>query len=182
MIKSLHYRGKTLWIILIAFVVPLVHACPGAGPVLFNSENSPETVVLTNFTVRGSDLGTASGYKAADRLTTLLYEQRKTQVIDRSQINAWMVSSGFSHTYALARQDLQLMADTLNASVVILGLVESSALAVEWPNRRHRVSVTLRMLCGKSAKVLNIVHRDRESDQQPEMVINAILEELVQEI
>lgn len=171
-------KNLSISILLVAMFIAFP-TCASRTPIILHDGADRETIVVPQFAVRGSGLNSGTAFAAADQLTTLLFTNRNNPVIDRSQVNAWLLSQGIEQTYTFAPGSVVTMADTLNASVVVLGLIESTRIDRQWPEVRHRLSITLRMLSGKTGEVLKIVHGANEASTDAASMIGPLLKKLV---
>ncbi len=148
------------------------------------TENRIEKVAVLPFTARGAGISARTGHVAADQLTSYLFREREMAVIDRSQVNASLHQAGINNLYFLGKNQLLALADSLDADCVIMGIIDSKSLLNSdlWAGRRGSLSITLRLLEGKSGEVRNIVQASRKFQQSPAEKIEIILQELIKRL
>ena len=142
----------------------------------------PHKLMVLPFTGRGPGLSLRNGHIAADRLTAYLYMHRHYPVVDRSQVNDLLQQAGKANVYFLSRASLCALADTLDASVVVLGLIENQPAEVGGQHPLHRLVITLRFLDGRTGEILHIVQRRAESRAPLTQVIDDMLRALVDKL
>ncbi len=138
-------------------------------------------VAVLPFTARGPALSGSVGHIAADELTTLLFTDKQIPIVDRSQVNYCLEMDGINNAYFLSRQQLAQIADSLTASVVVLGLIENRPRASELTHNRSVVAITLRFLNAENGEVLTIVHQEK-AGKVPQAMVQPLLTELVREL
>ena len=142
---------------------------------------SVETVkmAILPFTGRGAGISQRSGHIAADRLTTYLYLKKQISVVDRSQVSHVLHHLGIKNTYFLGKKELIEIADTLDASIVVLGLLENEAKQAHWKTPVNTLTVTLRFLDGKTGEILHILHKRDQVKSEPDSFADTLLKTMV---
>ena len=136
-------------------------------------------VAVLPLTARGPAISAGLGHVTADRLTTLLFRDRKIPVVDRSQVNDCLETADIDNVYFLSRDQLTQIADTLTASVVVLGLIENSPPGPAVSQERATVGITLRFIDAKNGEVLTILHAEKEGKSAVQAIVRPLLAELV---
>ncbi|NIR65873.1 MAG: hypothetical protein GWO08_14850 [Gammaproteobacteria bacterium] len=139
-------------------------------------------VVVLPFTTRGPNVSNRTGYIAADKLTSFLFVKKKMRVVDRSLVNHTLNRKSIDNVYFLSQQELVEIADTLNASVVVLGLLENRTLQQDMFASQNIITVTLRFLAGDSGETLQIVYETQKTDLKPLLVLDEFLETMVDKL
>lgn len=142
----------------------------------------PHKMLVLPFTGRGPGLSLRSGHRAADQLTAYLFMHRQFPVVDRSLVNDMLQQVEKENVYFFSRASLCALADTLGASVVVLGLVENQPAEAGWRHPRQRLTVTLRFLDGRTGEILHIAQRCAEGRAPPAQIMDDLLRALVDEL
>lgn len=170
-------QRKTIWVVVLCALGMMRCSFFAAAP----SPLPPgaHKMLVLPFTGRGPGLSVRSGHSAADQLTAYLFMRGHLPVVDRSQVNDMLQQQEQENVYFLSRASLCALADTLGASVVVLGLIENQPLAAGWQPPRQRLSITLRFLDGRTGEVLHISQRRAESRAPLAQIIDDVLRALV---
>lgn len=165
----------------LAFIIIALLLWECAGPYRHKLPLPAENlkVVVFPFTTRGPGLSQRSEYIAADMLTVMLYTSKHIPVVDRSIVNDELSRRQVGNPYFLSRQTLKAVADTLQASVVVLGAVENNIIRQRLNATRHTVTVTLRFLDGQTGDILYIDEYSESAGQPPETLLDQCLRVLV---
>ena len=139
-------------------------------------------IAVLPFTARGPGMSQRTGLIAADRITTYLFVKKRIQVADRSQVNFVLHDHGLENMYFLSRTQLSAVADTLNASVILLGMIENSTEQADLLMPENRINVTLRFLDGKTGRILKIYYGTQKTRRSPELVLDEILQKAVEKL
>jgi len=170
---------KKLIFILIALLLAQCVPFRGSGSKL-PKENLK--IAVLPFTARGPAVSQRTGHIAADKLTTLLFMEKKMPVVDRSQVNYILHERQIENVYFLSGEDLAEIADTLKASVIVLGLIENRTKQKEFETPENTLAITLRFLDGKTGEILEMANGTKKDKKPPEEMIETILSELIANI
>lgn len=136
-------------------------------------------IAVLPFTTQGPGLSEWAGHIAADRLTTYLYINKRIPVIDRSQVSYALNSMKLENLYYLSQADLQALAKKLNATVIVLGVLENRAQQRTLDDQKNKLTITLRFLDGKSGDISQILYQTKTDQNPPQQMIDEVLAALV---
>lgn len=156
--------------------------CHTAGRLSSGNLSKEHKYAVLPFTVRGSGAGVRVGYQAADRLSSLLFAKKRVAVIERSFINGALQELEIKDLYTLPQHQFLKIADTLNADVLILGLLDYRPLSVYESGQKAQMQITLRLLDSKTGNVLQIFDRKSESGDKLEKQLEKLLLAVIDKI
>lgn len=174
------FAAKKMWVVVLCALSLL--RCGFVAGTTSKLPPGPHKLLVLPFTGRGPGLSLRSGHGAADQLTAYLFMQGNFPVVDRSQVNDMLQQVEKENVYFLSRASLCALADTLGASVVVLGLIENQPAEAGRRHPLHRLTVTLRFLDGRTGEILHIAQRRAESRAPPAQIIDDLLRALVDEL
>lgn len=121
-------------------------------------------------------------YLAADELTTLLYVNKKYEVVDRSLVNAVAQEFEIENPYFLSKEKLITMSDSLSANVIVLGSIENEKDPGVLEKGENHFKITLRFLDGKSSDVIGMIYEKESSFEPPFKVVPGMLVRMVNKL
>ncbi|RMD47928.1 MAG: hypothetical protein D6830_07915 [Ignavibacteria bacterium] len=175
------FQGIYFFIFMLISTLLLLQHCSSLHSYSITFHNPPKIAVLP-FTARGAGMSQRIGHIAADKLTTLLFMHQQAQIVDRSIVNYELHRIGVENVYFLSREQLTSLADTLHASLIVLGLIENQSKSQNIPGGKNVIAITLRFLNGKTGEVKYLVYQRMESNLSPLEILDLVLQKAMKKI
>jgi len=143
-----------------------------------NSKNT--TIAVMPFS--GIGVSQSTKFLLADELTNYIFIDKKISVIDRSQVNFILHQAGIKNPYSISKNQIIQISDSLKANVIALGFISKKSVLRELENSLYSISITVRLLDGKSAAVIGIIHNSQIVEQVQFDSVKNMLREIVKKI
>ncbi|MGH1364870.1 MAG: hypothetical protein ACRBF0_15020 [Calditrichia bacterium] len=138
-----------------------------------------DRLAVLPFVVRGDGLSAALGHIAADRLTAGLINSKHLPVVDRSFVNDAMKQQEISNSYFLSLEAATYLADTLQAKILVLGILDNSSSFKDLDKLQHRLRITVRFLEVASGKLLLLREHDIKAASDIKQVMQKGIDKLL---
>jgi hypothetical protein len=168
--------------LIIPIVVFVLGICSCSQNIHFQKKINKKKDSIAVLPFSGTGISQNEKYLAADELTTFLFLDKKIPVIDRSQINSFIKTLQIENPYVVSKEQLIHLADTLNATVLVLGLIEKKSIQNELEDSITAISITLRFLDGQSGEVRGIIYEQEKSELPRFEIIRDMLRSMVNKI
>ena len=142
-----------------------------------NLEKKEHIIAVVPFTGKGVNKNLC--YSAADELTRLLFIEKNINVIARSRVNAAMAELKIENPYYFSTADLKMFSDTLDASIICVGQINSYALRQGENKPIYYLSITLSFIDGRDTNVIGIIYDQIISSDSYDVLIPKILKKMI---
>lgn len=119
---------------------------------------------------------------ATDEFTRLIFIKKGFQVIDKSQVKYYLRKIKPDHSILFSKEHYFLLADTLQATVIILGSIELFFIPSEHEENLQHLIITLRFINGANAEIFGMVYEKTTTVLPLSQIIPELLEKMLPKI
>ncbi|RQW06670.1 MAG: hypothetical protein EH225_02905 [Calditrichaeota bacterium] len=164
---------------LVTFIIMIFTLFHCASERLKIHKENGEKMKLAVLHFGGKGINRDLKYLAADYLTSRMYSVKKMPVVDRSQVNAAARLLEIVNPYFLSRRELCLLADSLQADLMVLGNVIYNPDRNQQEQTGGWMGITLRFLDGQSGEVRFIIYRNVHTKNSSYNQIIQLLDDMI---